>query len=64
MKIIRTTIYEVGVDKDIREYGVRRLSRETGIPAAKISRAIRGVLPLPEEDWRRIIKVKGEFPED
>jgi len=57
MKKIRTQIYEIkGIEKHIRDYGVRNLARVTGVNHTKISRAINGILPLPEEDWNTILK--------
>ncbi len=63
MKIIKTEIYEIkGIEKHIRDYGVRNLARVTGVNHTKISRAITGKLPLPEKDWKQIIdKVGGEL---
>lgn len=56
MKIIKTQIVEIkGIEQHIRNYGVRNLARVTGVSHTKISRAINGLFPLPEEDWNKIL---------
>lgn len=58
MKILQKRVIEAPyAEAHIRAYGIRKLARDIGISNTKILRAIRGMHPLPESDWQKMLIV-------